>query len=86
MHITFGGDSKHLEKRSESDMLQKRRYACLDLFVDVLVRIVDVVDLDHDLGLVPHIDSRSYREEAKHQKRWKHNQHGIMQCAYKNDE
>ena len=54
---------KTFRERSELDMLQNRRYACLDLFVDVLVRIVDVVDLDHDLGFVPHIDSGSYREE-----------------------
>ena len=52
-------------------MLQKRRYACLDLFVDVLVRIIDVVDLDH--GLVPHIDSGSYyREEANTGKEEQH--------------
>ena len=56
-------------------MLQKRRYACLDLFVDVLVRIVDVADLDH--GLVPHIDSGSYREEAKTPERKDNIQHGI---------
>ena len=38
----------------------------LALFVDVLVRIIEVVDLN--LGLVAHINSGSYREEAKHRK------------------
>ena len=61
---------KTFRERSGSDMLQKRRYACLDLFVDVLVRVVDVVDLDH--GLVPHIDSGSYREEANTGKEEQH--------------
>ena len=65
-------------------MLQKRRYACLDLFVDVLVRIVDVVDLDH--GLVPYIDSGSYRKEAKHRKGRTTFNMASMQCAYKNDD
>ena len=71
---------KTFRERSESDMLQKRKYACLELFVDVLVRIVDVVDLDHDLGLVPHIDSGSYRKG-----RTTFNM-AMMQCAYKNDD
>ena len=43
-------------------MLKREGTLALILFVDVLVRIVDVVDLDHEL--VPHIDSGSYREEA----------------------
>ena len=43
-------------------MLKREDTLALILFVDVLVWMFDVVDLDH--GLVPHIDSGSYREEA----------------------
>ena len=53
---------KTFKEGSGSDMLKREDTLALNLFVDVLVRIVDVVDLDH--GLVPHIDSGSYREEA----------------------
>ena len=65
-------------------MLKKEGTLALNLFVDVLVRNGNVVDLDH--GLVPHIDSGSYREEAKHRKGRTTFNHGIMQCAYKYDE
>ena len=47
-------------------MLKREGTLSLILFVDVLVWIFDVVDLGH--GLVPHIDSGFYREEAKHRK------------------
>ena len=54
------------------------------LFVDVLVRTSDVVDLDH--RPVPHINSGSYREEAKHQKGRTTFNMASMQCAYKDDD
>ena len=64
-------------------MLKREGTLALILFVDVLVRIVDVADLDH--GLVPHIDSGSYyREEANTGKEEQHstwhrcNAHTIM--------
>ena len=75
MHITFGGDSKHLEKDQNQICFKREGTLSLTLFVDVLVRIVDVVDLDH--GLVPHIDSGSYREEANTGKEENNTQHGI---------
>ena len=56
----------------------------MNLFIYVLVRIVDVADLEH--GLVPHIDSGSYREEAKHRKGRTTFNMASMQCAYKNDD
>ena len=52
MHIIFGGDSKHLEKDRNQICFKRECTLALILFVDVLVRIFDVVDLDHDLGLV----------------------------------
>ena len=83
MHIISGGDSKHLEKDRDQICFKREGTLALNLFVDVLVRIVDVVDLDH--GLVPHIDSGSYREEAKHRKGRTTFNMASMQCAYKND-
>ena len=65
-------------------MLKREDTLALILFVDVLVRIVDAVDLDHEL--VPHIDSGSYREEAKHRKGRTTFNMASMQCAYKNDD
>ena len=62
MHILSGGDSKHLEKDRNQICFKREGTLALNLLVHVLVQIVDVVDLDH--GLVPHIDSGSYREEA----------------------
>ena len=56
-------------------MLKREDTLALILFVDVLVWIVDVVDLDH--GLVPHIDSIYYREEAKTPEKENNIQHGI---------
>ena len=51
-------------------MLKREDTLALILFVAVLVWIVDVVDLDH--GLVPHIDSGSYRGEANTGKKEQH--------------
>ena len=62
MHIISGGDSKHLEKDRDQICFEREGTLALNLFIDVLVWIVNAVDLDH--GLVPHIDSGSYREEA----------------------
>ena len=84
MHIVFGVDSKHLEKDRNQICFKREGTLALILFVDVLVRIIDVVDLDH--GLVPHIDSGSYREEAKHRKEGTTFNMASMQCAYKNDD
>ena len=62
-------------------MLKREDTLALILFVDVLVRIIDVVDLD--LGLVAHINSGSYREEAKHRKGRTTINIVSMQCASK---
>ena len=51
-------------------MLKREDTLAFSLLVDVLVRIIDAVDLDH--GLVPHIDSGSYREEANTGKEEQH--------------
>ena len=74
---------KTVKEGSGPGMLKREDTLALNLFVDVLVRIVDVVDLDH--GLVPHIDSGSYnREEANTGKKEQHstwhrcNAHTIM--------
>ena len=56
-------------------MLKREDTLALNLFVDVLVRIFDVVDLGHEL--VPHIDSGSYQEEANTGKEGNNIQQGI---------
>ena len=48
MHIISGVDSKHLEKDRNQICFKREGTLALTLFVDVLVWIVDVVDLDHD--------------------------------------
>ena len=75
---------KTFRERSESDMLKREGTLALILFVDVLVWTFNVVNLGH--RLVPHIDSGSSREEAKHRKGRTTFNMASMQCAYKNDD
>ena len=59
-NIISGGDSKHLIK--PRNQICTKGGITLALFVDEQTLIFDVVDLG--IGLVAHINSGSYREEA----------------------
>ena len=64
MHIISGGDLKHLEK--DRNQICFKREGTLALTCSLMY----LFDLDH--GLVPHIDSGSYREEANTRKEEQH--------------